>query len=109
MARDSGHEMAGTRRVMPRQTMTELRFIWRVAAPQQLIDRSRCFDKSALSLQVRAGRGYSPAVGIEDRDPITVVVLVMEFKFIAVIAMCPACHDDAHEIIPRAAAIPSQY
>jgi len=76
---------------------------------QKLIDRSRCLDHGTLSFQVRAGRSYSPAVGIEDRDPITVVVLVMEFKFIAVVAMCPACHDDAHEIIPRAAAIPSQY
>jgi len=76
---------------------------------QQLIDRSRCLDHGALSLQMRAGRSYSPAVGIEDRDPITVVVLVMEFEFIAVVAMGPACHDDAHEIIPRAGAIPSPY
>jgi hypothetical protein len=75
----------------------------------KLIDRSRCLDHGALSLQVRAGRSYSPAVGIEDRDPITVVVLVMKFKFIAVVAMCPTRHDGAHETILRAAAIPSQY
>jgi hypothetical protein len=59
---------------------------------QKVIDVSRRLSKSALSFQVRAGRGDSIALGIENRDVITVVVRVVEYKFVAVIAMCAGCH-----------------
>jgi len=44
---------------------------------EKLIDVSRSLSKSALSLQVRAGRGDSITLGIENRDLITVVALVV--------------------------------
>ena len=42
-------------------------------------------SKSALSLQVRAGRRDPIALGIENRDPITVVALVVKCKLVSVI------------------------
>ncbi len=59
---------------------------------QKLIDVSRRLSKSALSFQVRAGRFDSIALGIENRDVITVVVRLVEHKLVAVIAMCAGCH-----------------
>ena len=59
---------------------------------EKLIDVSRRFSKSALSLQVRAGRRDSIATGIENRDPITVIVLVMKYKLVSVIAMSAGRH-----------------
>jgi hypothetical protein len=44
---------------------------------------------------VHAGRSDSIALGIENRDPITVVTLVLKCKFISMIAMCAGCHLDA--------------
>jgi hypothetical protein len=44
---------------------------------------------------VRAGRYDSIALGIENRDPITVIVLVMKYKLASVIAMCAGCNLDA--------------
>ena len=37
---------------------------------------------------MRTGRRDSIALGIENRDPITVVVLVVKYKLVSVIAMC---------------------
>ena len=59
---------------------------------QKAIDVSRRLGKSALSFQVRAGRGDSIALGIENRDVITVVARVVEDKFVAAMAMCAGCH-----------------
>ena len=61
---------------------------------EKLIDVSRRLSKSALSLQVRAGRGDSITLGIENRDLITVVALVVKYKFVSVIGMCAGCHFD---------------
>ena len=68
---------------------------------KKLIDAARRLSKSALSLQVRASRRDPIALGIENRDPITVVALVVKCKLVSVIAMCAGCHRDAHEKIPR--------
>jgi hypothetical protein len=46
---------------------------------KKLIDAARRLRKGALSLQVRAGRRDAIALGIENRDPITVVALVVKF------------------------------
>ena len=59
---------------------------------EKLIDVSRRFSKSALSLQVRAGRRDSIAPGIENRNPITVIVLVMKYKLVSVIAVSAGRH-----------------
>ena len=59
---------------------------------EKLIDVSRSLSKTALSLQVRAGRGDSITLGIENRDLITVIALVVERKLVSVIAMCAGCH-----------------
>ena len=61
---------------------------------EKLIDVSRRLSKSALSLQVRAGRGDSITPGIENRDLITVITLVVKYKLVSVIAMCAGCHLD---------------
>ncbi len=61
---------------------------------EKLIDVSRRLSKSALSLQVRAGRGDSITLGIENRDLITVITLVVKYKLVSVIAMCAGCHLD---------------
>ena len=55
---------------------------------EKLIDVSRSLSKSALSLQVRAGRGDSITLGIENRDLITVIALVVKYKFVSVKAFC---------------------
>ena len=68
---------------------------------EKLIDVSRSLSKSALSLQVRAGRGDSITLGIENRDPITVIALVAKYKLVSVIAMCAGCHPDTNERILR--------
>ena len=61
---------------------------------EKLIDVSRRLSKSALSLQVRAGRGDSITLGIENRNLITVITLVVKYKLVSVIAMCAGCHLD---------------
>jgi hypothetical protein len=61
---------------------------------EKLIDVSRRLSKSALSLQARAGRGDSITLGIENRDLITVVALVVKYKLVSVIAVCAGCHLD---------------
>ena len=61
---------------------------------EKLIDVSRRLSKSALSLQVRAGRGDSITLGIENRDLIMVITLVVKYKLVSVIAMCASCHLD---------------
>jgi hypothetical protein len=61
---------------------------------KKVIDVSRRLRKSALSLQVYAGRGDTITLGIENRDLITVVTLVVKNKLISVIAMRTACHLD---------------
>jgi hypothetical protein len=61
---------------------------------EKLIDVSRRLSKSALSLQVRGGRGDSATLGIENRDLITVITLVVKYKLVSVIAMCAGCHLD---------------
>jgi len=68
---------------------------------KNLIDASRRLNKSALSLQVRASRRDPIALGIENRDPITVVAFVVKCKLVSVIAMCAGCHCDAHEKTAR--------
>jgi hypothetical protein len=59
---------------------------------EKMIDVLRRFSKSALSLQVRAGRRDSIALRIENRDLITVVALVVKYQFVSVMAMCAGCH-----------------
>ncbi len=61
---------------------------------EKLIDVSRRLSKSALSLQVHGGRGDSITLRIENHDLITVIALVMKYKFVSVIAMCAGCHLD---------------
>jgi hypothetical protein len=41
---------------------------------------------------VRSGRCDSIVLGIENRDPITDIVLVMKCKLVSVIAMCAGSH-----------------
>jgi hypothetical protein len=43
---------------------------------------------------VDAGRGDSITLGIENRDLITVVALVVKYKLVSVIAVCAGCHLD---------------
>jgi len=59
---------------------------------KKLIDAARRLSESALSLQVRAGRRDPIALGIENRDPITVIVLVMKYKLVSVITMSAGRH-----------------
>jgi len=68
---------------------------------KKLIDAAGRLRKSALSLQVRAGRRDPIALGIENRYPITVVAFVVKCKLVSVIAMCAGRHRDAHEKTPR--------
>jgi hypothetical protein len=60
---------------------------------EKVIDISRCLRKCALSLQVRNSRGNSIVPGIENRDLITLVALVVKDKFVAMVAMCAFCHN----------------
>ena len=78
---------------------------------EKAIDVPGRFSKSALSLQVRAGRGNSIALGIENRDVITVVVRLVKYKLVTVIPMGAGGHVDIlngtrirHRIVP-----PSNY
>jgi hypothetical protein len=48
-----------------------------------------------LSASLRMLQADSIALGIENRDPITVIVLVMKYKLVSVIAMCAGCHTRA--------------
>jgi hypothetical protein len=67
-----------------------------------MIDVPRRLSKSALSLQVCAGRGDSITFGIENRDLITVVVLVVKYELVSVIAMAVGGHFDfLRETRPR--------
>jgi positive regulator of sigma E activity len=61
---------------------------------EKVIDVSRRLSKSALSLQMCAGQGDTVALGIEDRDLITVVALVVKYKLVSVMVMCTGCHLD---------------
>ena len=61
---------------------------------EKVIDVSRRLSKSALSLQVGAGRGDSITFGIQNCDLITVVALVVKYKLVPVMAMCAGCHLD---------------
>jgi hypothetical protein len=74
---------------------------------EKLIDVSRRLSKSALSLQVRAGRGDSITLGIENRDLITVVALVVKYKLVSVMVMCTGCHLDLlyHPVAPLASSL----
>ena len=58
----------------------------------KVLDVPGGLSESALSLYVRAGRRNSIALGIENRDPITVVALVVKYKLVSVIAMCAGSH-----------------
>ena len=64
---------------------------------KKLIDAADDSVRAACSLQVRASRRDSIALGIENREPITVVALAVKCKLESVIAMCAGCHLDAHE------------
>jgi hypothetical protein len=59
-----------------------------------VIDVPGRFSKSALSLQVRAGRGNSITLGIKNRDVITVVVRLVKYKLVTVIPMGAGGHVD---------------
>ena len=48
---------------------------------EKVIDVSRRLSKSALSLQVHAGRSDTITLGIENHDLITVIALVVKYKF----------------------------
>ena len=69
----------------------------------EVIDVSCRLAQSALSLQVGGGRSDSIALGIENRDVITVVGLVVKHKFVSVIMMRAGCHLDANERTRRPA------
>ena len=75
---------------------------------EKVIDVPGRFSKSALSLQVRAGRGNSITLGIENRDVITVVVRLVKYKLVTVIPMGAGGHVDflnetwiRHRMVPR--------
>lgn len=59
---------------------------------EKMFDVSRRLSKSALLLQVGAGRSDSLAVGIENRDLIMVVAPAVKHQFVPAIAMCAGCH-----------------
>jgi hypothetical protein len=61
---------------------------------EKVIDVPGRFSKSALSLQVRAGRGNSITLGIKNRDVITVVVRLVKYKLVTVIPMGAGGHVD---------------
>ena len=61
---------------------------------EKVIDVPGRFSKSALSLQVRAGRGNSITLGIENRDVITIVVRQVKYKLVTVIPMGAGGHVD---------------
>jgi hypothetical protein len=59
---------------------------------EKVIDILRRLGKSPLSFQVHAGRGDPITLGIENRDPITIIVLVMKYKLVSVMAMSAGRH-----------------
>lgn len=59
---------------------------------EKAIDVSRRLSKSALSLQVHAGRSDTITLGIENHDLITVIALVVKYKFVSVMTMRAGCH-----------------
>jgi hypothetical protein len=61
---------------------------------EKVIDVPGRFSKSTLSLQVRAGRGNSITLGIENRDVITVVVRLVKYQLVTVIPMGAGGHVD---------------
>ncbi len=61
---------------------------------QKVIDVSRRLSESTLSLQVRAGRRDAMILGIENRDLITVVAVLVKYKLVSVIAMSAGRHVD---------------
>jgi hypothetical protein len=67
---------------------------------EKVIDVLRRLSKSPLSFQVHAGRGVPITLGIENRDSITAVALVVKYEFVSVIAVRAGCHLDANERIP---------
>jgi hypothetical protein len=74
---------------------------------EKVIDVPGRFSKSALSLQVRAGRGNSITLGTENRDVITVVVRLVKYKLVTAISMGAGGHVDLlnetwirHRIVP---------
>src|ERR1700722_9809416 len=78
---------------------------------EKVIDVPGRFSKSALSLQVRAGRGNSITLGIENSDVITIVVRQVKYKLVTVIPMGAVGHVDRlnetwikHRMVP-----PSNY
>ena len=59
---------------------------------EMVFDVRRRLSKSALLLQVGAGRSDSLTVGIENRDLIMIVALAVKHEFVPAIAMCAGCH-----------------
>ena len=59
---------------------------------EKLIDVSRRFSKSALSLQVDARQRGSLTLRIENRDLITVIALPLKYEFVSMMAMCAGRH-----------------
>jgi hypothetical protein len=59
---------------------------------EKVIDVSRRLSKSALTLQVHAGRGDPLTFGIENRDLITVVTRLAKYKLVFVIPMFAGRH-----------------
>ena len=72
--------------------MRKRRALYGPSLREKVIDVSRRHSKSALSLQVHAGRGDSIILGIQYRDLETVVALVVKYKLVSVIAMFAGCH-----------------
>jgi hypothetical protein len=61
---------------------------------EKALDVPGRFSKSALSLQVCPGRRNSITLGIENRDVITVVVRLVEYKLVTVIPVSAGGHVD---------------
>ena len=59
---------------------------------EKAIAVSRRLSKSALSLKVHAGRSDTITLGIENHDLITVIALVVKYKFVSVMTMRAGCH-----------------
>src|SRR6516162_7698432 len=75
---------------------------------KKLIDAARRLSKSALSLQVRVGRRDPIALGIENRDPITVVAFVVKCMLVSVIAMSASGTKWTSQLHGRMFALPSK-
>jgi hypothetical protein len=76
---------------------------------EKVVDVSRRLSESALSLQVRAGRGDSITFGIENRDLITIVALVLKYKLVSAMAVCAGRHLNLlHETWIRRQMVPAR-